>query len=276
MKKSVLIFVFLLIILSIVSILLLNHQRLSDKDAETLQKRQYNTDEEKALTEQPLLEQEEQIIISEKFVEWHYQEGAWKPASNPPICGESLLLKLPADINLVTSILYPGQKRGEEFKAHGGLRFDKSDNSIEIKAPMDAYLVSASSYLHEGERQYMLDFIHPCGIKYRIDHLVSIPSKIQVLLEHLPEPKEGDSRTYSVEPTFFAQEELLATSIGLNNNVFFDLGVYNLRSENDAGLQGEQSAYGVCWFDWLDAENSKKIRALPGADGKEGKNSVYC
>jgi len=36
----------------------------------------------------------------------------------------------------------------------------------------------------------------------------------------------------------------------------------------------EQAYYGICWFDLLPAEASRKVRALPA--GTEGKASDYC
>ena len=39
-------------------------------------------------------------------------------------CPEKLLFDTPVDLNLVTSILYPGQIRANYFKPHGGFRFD--------------------------------------------------------------------------------------------------------------------------------------------------------
>ena len=41
-------------------------------------------------------------------------------------CPDPFVFQLPIDINKATSVLYPGQIRGGDYKAHGGFRFDKS------------------------------------------------------------------------------------------------------------------------------------------------------
>ena len=53
-------------------------------------------------------------------------------------CPEKLLFDTPVDLNLVTSILYPGQIRANYFKPHGGFRFDglgDNNNKITVKIP---------------------------------------------------------------------------------------------------------------------------------------------
>jgi hypothetical protein len=52
----------------------------------------------------------------------------------------------------VTSILYPGQSRGDDYKPHGGFRLDGPGETgvINIIAPMDAMIARASRYLAGG------------------------------------------------------------------------------------------------------------------------------
>ena len=62
-------------------------------------------------------------------------------------CPEKLLFDTPVDLNLVTSILYPGQIRANYFKPHGGFRFDglgDNNNKITVKIPIDSFLVLGS------------------------------------------------------------------------------------------------------------------------------------
>ena len=96
-------------------------------------------------------------------VTWARTQDGWKVSGTPPACPNPLV-ELPVDINQATSILYPGQSRGGDFKPHGGFRFDnQKNNSVTVTAPLDAELVYASRYIEMGELQYMFDFIAPAG-----------------------------------------------------------------------------------------------------------------
>ena len=221
-------------------------------------------------------------------VTWSRTQDGWKVSGTPRACPEPLL-KLPADISQATSILYPGQTRGGDYKPHGGLRFDnQKDNSVTVSAPLDAELVYASRYIEMGELQYMLDFIAPCGYTYRFDHLLALDSKFQAVADKLPEAKESDSRTTSISPSVPVKAgETIATQIGMNKsrlNVFFDWGLYDMRTKNQSSKDTAWAAahdfpnalHGVCWFDLLSAEDKAKVRALPASDSDSGKTSDFC
>jgi hypothetical protein len=219
-------------------------------------------------------------------VTWYF-DNRWKPTGNPPSCPDPLVFRTPVDIDKATSILYPGQYRGVQYKAHGGFRFDGSKNEdIIVRAPMDGYIVDASRYLEGGEVQYMFDIINPCGIMYRFDHLYTLSPKLAAIAEQLREPAEGDSRTTAVTPVFVQQGEVLATAVGLENNVFADWGLYDLRKENEASkdlaYREEHSDFpwfafhALCWLNFLGAEDLAKVKALPGADSVSGTQSDYC
>ncbi len=216
--------------------------------------------------------------------------GNWTAFSAAPACPAQPMLKLPADLAKVTSILYPGQTRGGDYKPHGGFRFDKtSDNSVNVSAPMDAYVYRGSRYLVNGETQYLLDFINSCGVMYRLGHLLVLTPKYQALADKFPAAQEGDSRTTNVEGNATVKAgELVATKVGVTvggANTFFDFGVYDLRSTNaaakdpsylqkhDLGLAG----HAVCWLkDWFPASDEAIINGLPASDPTSAKNSDYC
>ena len=87
-------------------------------------------------------------------------------SSEKSACPAQPMLASPADLSLATSVLYPGQLRGNDYKAHGGLRFDNSQShEITVKIPMNAKLTSGSRYIEQGEIQYLLEFTTACGIK---------------------------------------------------------------------------------------------------------------
>lgn len=212
-----------------------------------------------------------------------------------PACPEPFVFALPIDIAKATSVLYPGQLRGGEFKAHGGFRFDGSRNDeITVTAPIDARVITGARYPVNGEIQYTFDFEHPCGIRYRFGHLLTLTPKFQAIAERFPLPTTVDSRTTEVYPPIEVKKgEVVATAVGLTGNgvggtgqvnTFLDWGVYDYRKKNAASQDPAWSAshtsdtyqYAVCWFDWITKDDEAKVLALPPADGVSGKASDYC
>lgn len=193
-----------------------------------------------------------------------------------PPCPQPLILQTPVDIDKATSILYPGQVRGGDFKAHGGFRFDKSKpDEIEVRIPMDANITDAVRYVEMGEVQYMFDFQNDCGIRYRFDHLLVLSPKLAKITKSLPEANEGDSRTTRItEDIKVTAGEVIAIGVGFrkNNNVFVDFGVYDMRGKVFSSPQENA----VCWFDLLPAADSAKVKALPPGDSKSSSQSTLC
>lgn len=195
--------------------------------------------------------------------------------SNQASCPEPLILETPVNMSLVTSILYPGQERGGDFKPHGGFRFDQAtSNGVEIRLPMDATFDDASRYIEEGETQYMFDFQSDCGMRFRFDHLLTLAPRFAAIADQLPDAKEHDSRTVKVEPIQAKAGEVIATAVGFKNNtnVFVDFGVYDLRGKGRTNPR----PYAVCWFDLLPADDAAMVKSLPSADSKSGTQSTLC
>jgi hypothetical protein len=197
-------------------------------------------------------------------------------------------MPLPVEMGRVTSILYPGQVRGD-YKAHGGFRFDQpgQTTSVNVIAPMAGTLLRASRYLATGEIQYTFDFVNDCGIMFRFGHLRDLAARFQAIADTLPAPIELDSRSTRISGVTVAAGELVGTGVGLRDsarNVFVDYGVYDLRQRNAssqdaawfAAHDNDTMPYGVCWFDWLSPADAAVVRGLPGADGVMGKTSDYC
>lgn len=220
-------------------------------------------------------------------------------------CPNPFVFAIPIDLSKATSVLYPGQLRGGEFKAHGGFRFDSSKpDEIIVTAPYDAKVIAGARYQVNGEIQYTFDFEHPCGIRYRFGHLLTLPPKFQTIAKKFPLPKGLDSRTTQVYPAIeVKQGEVIATAVGLTKggpdmnrgyNTFVDWGVYDYRQQNEASkdpnwvtahaedpnwaqyYNSETYRYAVCWFDWIAPENKAKVLSLPSSDGQSGKTSDYC
>ncbi|MDO8755279.1 MAG: hypothetical protein Q7J80_15385 [Anaerolineales bacterium] len=223
-------------------------------------------------------------------VVWQWDGEKWRPSGSPPNCIDPITLESPIDITTATAILYPGQTRGGDYKAHGGFRFDNApSNSLDVKIPLDGHIIEASRYIEQGEVQYFFIFTSPCGIAYRLDHLLSLTSKFQAVADTLPEAKVDDSRTTLLkEPVAVKPGEIIATAIGFasNGNVSFDFGVYDVRKLNEASqdpawaAKHEQSKefdyYGICWLDLLPSKDVEVVKLLPGGDQQAGKTSDYC
>ena len=212
-------------------------------------------------------------------------------ASSSTTC-PSPVLQTPVDIKQVTSVLYPGQTRGGQYKPHGGFRLDSSSNdAVEVKAPMDAKLVDGSRYIEQNEHQFLLDFKSDCGVNFRFDHLLTLSPKLQAEVDKLPAAKPDDSRTTNFDKQITVKAgEVIATAVGFpqTHNVSFDFGVYDTRQDNAAsknpsylaahGQSGDQDQlkHAVCWFDYLPSADAAALKALPAGDQSAGKSSDYC
>jgi hypothetical protein len=225
---------------------------------------------------------------------WMQTGDGWTAGQNAdkiPKCPEKPLMKAPVNMTAVTSILYPGQTRGGNYKPHGGFRFDNAtDNAVTVTAPMDGYVVRGARYIAEGDVQYTFDVINNCGIMYRLGHLLTLDARFQSLAERFP-PASEDSRTSNINPAFKIKAgDTIATKVGIGKtkNTFVDLGVYDLRSPNkkskdaawaaNSAHDKELAQHAVCWLNggYLPSSDEAKIKGLPAGDPGSGKNSDYC
>jgi hypothetical protein len=185
----------------------------------------------------------------------------------------------PVDLTLPTALLYPGQVRGGDYKAHGGFRFDRNGqtNTVNVVASMDAAVTRGVRYIETGEIQYMFDFINPCGIAYRLDHLLELSAKFSAIAATLP-PATASTTTAEVFGQTVTAGETIGTAVGFRSppNVTLDWGVYDLRQRNPAvSRPGELAPYGLCWLDHMSPSNNALARALPPS-GQSGATSDYC
>jgi hypothetical protein len=226
-------------------------------------------------------------------VTWLQTYDGYKPDGTTPACPTPMIKQFPADINKVTSVLYPGQYRGGNYKPHGGLRFDKSANDeVTVRAPFDGTVIDGGAYIAEGsdnDVQYTFDVMHDCGMMYRVGHLLTLSKSMADIARHFPAAVKGDSRTTVVDPGVKVKAgTVLATAVGTasGKNTFFDLGVYDWRQANNistfpAWLEVPQhnnplAKHAVCWFELLPKDVSVKIKSLPASDPASGKASDYC
>lgn len=238
----------------------------------------------------PKVAQEAKTPQNDTIVVWEYDGQKWSPRGAAPDCPDPISTDAPTDVSKATSVLYPGQTRGGDYKPHGGLRFDGSANDdITVTAPLDAHLVAAARYIEMGEVQYLLEFQTPCGLAFRFDHLLTLSEAMQQAVNRLPAPKINDSRmTRFDSPIRVKAGEIIATAIGFtaNKNVGFDFGLYDLRTPNVASKDEAFAAahqsdrpytfYGLCWLNNIKGEAASQLRKLPGGDNIAGKTSDYC
>ncbi len=245
-------------------------------------------------TNTPSTSQQQNTASSTPEILWSFSGTEWKylaQGAKPPTCDPQIIEQSPANVSSATAILYPGQVRGGNYKAHGGFLFGKATtNKIDVVAPLDAVAYRGTRYKEMGEVQYMFDFIAPCGIMYRLDHLRTLTPKFQAIAETFPAAGDMTSGTNIISPAFEVKTgEKIATEVGFNGsfrNVSFDFGVYDLRKKNVAsqsssfvnkqGVTAELGQYAVCWLDLLPGTDAAKVQALPGGDQASGKTSDYC
>lgn len=161
---------------------------------------------------------------------WRQTAAGWEAQEKAPDCPAQPILKAPADLSKVTSVLYPGQKRGPiSYKPHGGLRFDSSsDNNITVTAPMDGYIISGTRFIADGgtEIQYSFSIMNNCGITNLIGHLRELPANLQKIVETFPEATKSSASQNVNPPVYVKQGDVLATKVGIigDRNTFFDWG----------------------------------------------------
>ena len=218
----------------------------------------------------------------------------WKPeVGEAPMGGSTAtsscptpLLQTPVDLSKVTSILYPGQERGGNYKAHGGFGFDNATNNlVTVTIPLNGKITRVVRYKEIGEIQYLFEFEGDCGVSFRFDHLRKLTAKFEAVVNAFP--IKEDTRTDPVSPPVPVMVgEVIATEVGFLNNVSVDFGVYDMRQKNEASKdpawasahsQFPADSYGICWFDSLPQADSLVVKSLPSRDGtNQGKTSDYC
>lgn len=220
--------------------------------------------------------------------QWQKSATGWTASGTPPACPTPLAIQSPVSVRLATSILYPGQTRGGNYKAHGGFRFDGLENSqVTVYAPLSGSVVEASRYIEAGETQYMFDIQTDCGLRFRFDHLLTLTPEFQTIADALPAAQVDDSRTTPVDPSIAVTVgQPIATAVGFAKakNVSVDFGVYDLRQKNAASANAAYTAshdatyaqHALCWLNLLSSVDAAFVKDLPAADAAAGKTSDYC
>lgn len=224
-------------------------------------------------------------------VTWHFnaKQAKWLPSGPPPACPANLLTRSPVDLTQATAVFYPGQYRGQAYDANGGFSFEDSAGAVKVYLPLNAKLARLSSYIENGDQQYSLFFIHPCGMAVKFDHLLKLTNKYQKIVERLRPSSTVNAGAVPVEPPVAAKAgELVATAVGLpsERSYSLDFGMYNLRQPNPISRNFKWELYhqvskstdwfGVCWLDMLPGSDSDKLAALLDSSFDPTAKSDYC
>lgn len=223
-------------------------------------------------------------------ISWSFNGTDWQSSGSPSACPEPLNFPSPVDVKKASAILYPGQMRGGDYKPHGGFVFNEIlDNKVTVRAPLDAAVLKGARYIEQGETQYLLILVNPCGIMYRFDHLLTLAPALQKLADMLPPAQQNNSQTTSFPSSALVKQgDLIATAVGFAKlkRTTVDFGVYDLRRKNAASRdpawreahphQEEYGEYALCWLNNLNESDKTAALALPGGDSQAGKQSDYC
>ncbi len=178
-------------------------------------------------------------------VVWRFDGKEWISQGSVPQCPSPLIPTGELlDFSKVLSIVQPGQIRGGSYKPHAGLRWSEFGGvvkGISIKAPFDGEVVAAAQYISEGNYQFTINIIHPCGIMLRLGHLLEPSDSIKKILSTIPPAIENDSRESFLSGTFIKKDQLIASEVGMvppaspdSLGTFMDLGIVDLRKKNPA------------------------------------------
>lgn len=222
---------------------------------------------------------------------WQRGEGGvWHATSTPPACPAQPMMATPVDLSLATSIIYPGQVRGNAFKPHGGFRFDNQpNNDIKVTVPMDAQVLRGAkgNFPDAGEVQYSFEFMAPCGIWYSFGHLHTLSPQFLAYADKLPVISDfSQQQLYDIPGNPSVKKgDVIATQVGIihTKNVSTELVVEDVRQPNGKTIRpawaqyaDQFDKYGVCWLDWFPPADAALAHSLPGGDSVAGKQSDYC
>jgi len=227
-------------------------------------------------------------------VVWRFDGKEWISQGSVPPCPSPLILTGELlDFSKVLSIVQPGQIRGGSYKPHAGLRWSEFGGvvkGISIKAPFDGEVVAAAQYISEGNYQFTINIIHPCGIMLRLGHLLEPSDSIKKILSTIPPAIENDSRENFLSGTFIKKDQLIASEVGMvppaspdSLGTFMDLGIVDLRKKNPAldssfksNADVKYALYSVCWYEGNYFSDSDRARVLNLPFSNGDATSDYC
>lgn len=166
---------------------------------------------------------------------------------------------------------------GTIYIGHGALRADNSiHDRVTVRFPAEGFSLAQvsrrlESYIESSEEQIKLEFIHPCGILIRLDHLARLSNRWAIIVEEVP--VGIDSRITFLPQNVHLVEvgEILSEGIGHAANTYLDFGVYDLRKKNNIASYVASDwpdwkgtiDYGICWSTFFGLEIENVLSELP-------------
>ena len=224
---------------------------------------------------------------------WADEGSKWVSSGSVPACTFPTIADGSfANFGTAISKDQPGQIRGGSYKPHGTIRWSNQVYvpGIDIRAPFDGVIVAAWHYLVEGQYQFGVNFVSPCGFMIRIGHLNSAGPKVASILSKLSPAMENDSRESNLQsPVALVKGDVIATAVGIPSGradsvgSFVDFALLDLRSANQRSLSSAAAAsdvkysrYAVCWYEGQYLGNGDKAKASALAYSNGDSASDYC
>ena len=224
---------------------------------------------------------------------WADEGSKWVSSGSVPACTFPIIADGSfANFGTAISKDQPGQIRGGSYKPHGTIRWSNQVYvpGIDIRAPFDGVIVAAWHYLVEGQYQFGVNFVSPCGFMIRIGHLNSAGPKVASILSKLSPAMENDSRESNLQsPVALVKGDVIATAVGIPSGradsvgTFVDFALLDLRSANQRTLSSvaaasdvKYSRYAVCWYEGQYLGNGDKAKASALAYSNGDSASDYC
>lgn len=224
---------------------------------------------------------------------WTDEGSKWVPSGPVPACTFPIIPD-GSFTNFASAISkdQPGQTRGGSYKPHGTIRWSNQVYvaDIEVRAPFDGVIVTAWHYLVDGQYQFGINLVSPCGFMIRLGHLNSAGPKVASVLSKLSPAIENDSRETNLQaPVVLVKGDVIATAVGIpagradSVGTFVDFALLDLRSANQGSISSASSAadvkyshYAVCWYEgqYLGSGDRAKASALVYSNGDSA--SDYC
>jgi len=223
-------------------------------------------------------------------VRWQVdRNGEWSSTGNPPDCGpfEKLFTTFPIETQHLTQFARPGRTGmgGTIYIGHGALRTDNSiHDEVTVRFSAEGFSLAHVSRRFQGdssEEQIKLEFIHPCGILIRLDHLARLSNRWALIVEEVPVGTDSRITFLPQNVHFVAAGEILSEGVGHAANPYLDFGVYDLREKNNIASYVASDwpddkgtvDYGICWSTFFGLEIENVLSELPAGSNPL---SDYC
>ena len=219
------------------------------------------------------------------------RDGQWTSTHDPSQCPpmKEVFKIFPIDTSVITQFARPGRTgfNSTIYIAHGALRADDTKHdTVTVSFPASGFSLHAvnrrvETYIESDEEQIKLEFIHPCGILVRLDHLAQLSPKWLDIIDNIPVTSDSHLTFTQQNVHLVELGEVLSNGIGHPTNTYLDFGVYDLRQKNKIAEYISESwpeyvgtaDHGVCWSSFFGVETQELLEKLPAGAVS---TSDYC